>query len=305
MASSGLLQLIIGLDGLKICTLDVQDRQKSFRQQFMWERKVPLSSTVTLKPGAYYQESSWLSKKFNVDGFSGWHLMRYLPLVKDGNLLYGLSVYRAAGGITGLEAHFRFHTSKNRIARFQPLIELKPELLQTGKISGLYYDALRVSSQRLQTIGVMEDPNQPVYNTDQAVIPEDSPNQYSTNLTASVSGTFGSSVVVKDITTIQACYIRERCTGLAFTLAKGRVEILGQWFECTGQHSLLFNSTSDRDPKGLRFHLQGASHIAVVNNVTILYAEGDNGSVEGLDNDSAEGAVKDAKCSLTKYTFGR
>jgi hypothetical protein len=32
--------------------------------------------------------------------------MRYLPLVKQGNVLYGLTVYCVTGGIVGFESHF-------------------------------------------------------------------------------------------------------------------------------------------------------------------------------------------------------
>jgi hypothetical protein len=82
---------------------------------------------------------------------------------------------------------------------------------------------------------MMYDPNQPLCNSDKPIMDdeeEDPQNQYSSTLAASPSGTFGSKVVLKDIVTIQTCYINDRCTGLAFTLATGMVEILGQ---CTGQ----------------------------------------------------------------------
>lgn len=139
----------------------------------------------------------------------------------------------------------------------------------------------------------MYDPDQPVCGFDQPVTDEGPQTQYSTHLTAPRSGTFGSAVKLEDVAAIHACYVGDRCTGLAFTLAMGRIEILGQWFECTGQHSVLYNSAIDKEFKGLRFRLHGAPHIAVVFSVTVLHAHS--------HDVFAEDAIKDAMCDVSRF----
>jgi hypothetical protein len=183
------------------------------------------------------------------------------------------------------------------MAYFQPLLstKLKPKFLQKGKISGMYCDALLENAEMIQAIGMMYDPEQPVCDSDPPITYEEPPDQYFTYLTAPMSGTFGSRVSIKDIATIQACYIGNRCTGLAFTFTMGRIEILGQWFECTGRHTSLFNSTRNKNFKGLRFQLHISSHITVVRSVTILHAHNHDASVEG--------AVMDAMYSVSPFVF--
>jgi hypothetical protein len=69
--------------------------------------------------------------------------------------------------------------------------------------------------------------------------------------------------------------------------------ILGQWFECTGHHSLLFDSNSTKDFNGLRFQLQGGPHNAVVRCVTTLSA--------GSHGVAMEGVSKDAMCFVSNF----
>lgn len=191
----------------------------------------------------------------------------------------------------------QFRTSRNRIASFRPFLmssQLKPKLLQKGKISGVYCDALRKRSKSLLTFGMMYDPSQPVCNSDQSMIHQEPPNQYPESLTTASTGIFDSKVTIKDIAIIRSCYIGARCTGLAFTLSNGVVEILGQWFECTGRHTLLFNRTTNQSFIGIRFHLDGAPFNAMVRNVTILYSDV-----------FVEGTVKDAMCFVSAFPTKR
>lgn len=72
----------------------------------MWKGEIP--NAASLPEAAYYQTGCWPSKEVHVAGFPGWRLMKHLPLVKQGNVLYGITAYCATeGGINGLESHFR------------------------------------------------------------------------------------------------------------------------------------------------------------------------------------------------------
>jgi len=102
--------------GLKIRTLDIENRHSAFGCRFMWERNIPLSAIVAIDREAYYQFRPSMENK--VDGFEGWQLMKHIPLQKPGNVLYGLTVYCATeGGITGLESHFRSSTGLVSVSR--------------------------------------------------------------------------------------------------------------------------------------------------------------------------------------------
>jgi hypothetical protein len=96
---------------------------------------------------------------------------------------------------------------------------------------------------------------------------------FSVHLTAPPSGTFASKIILKDILRIHVCYRMNHCTGMTFTFVDGKVETLGQWFECTGQHDLLFDMTINKKFTGLQFELHGESHCAVVRRVTLLGAK--------------------------------
>ena len=130
-----------------------------------------------------------------------------------------------------------------------------------------------------------------VSNSDHPPSHDISPSDSLTYLTAPMAGTFFSRVVLKDVSTIRSCYVGGRCTGLTLTFAMGMVETLGQWFECTGSHNLLFDSAADDGFQGLKFELDGQSHLAVVRRVTVLH--GDDSGV------SLDGIVKLAKYSVS------
>jgi hypothetical protein len=117
----------------------------------------------------------------------------------------------------------------------------------------------------------MYDPNKTIISPSQPIFPETQ--EYTTNLIGPPLGLFASRVVIKDMFRIQACYRGDRCTGITLTLTDDRVEVLGQWFECTGRHVLLFDVTRDGTFTGLRFELCGLFYSAVVRKVTLLTAE--------------------------------
>jgi hypothetical protein len=107
-----------------------------------------------------------------------------------------------------------------------------------------------------------------------------------TSIAAPPSGTFASKVVIKDMVKIQACYRGARCTGMAFSFANNRVEILGQWFEYAGRHELLFDVISNRRFTGLRFELHGSDYNTVVRKVTSLTTETGNTHVPDMAQDA-------------------
>ncbi|OAL42570.1 hypothetical protein IQ07DRAFT_340507 [Pyrenochaeta sp. DS3sAY3a] len=133
----------------------------------------------------------------------------------------------------------------------------------------------------------MYDPYQTIFESCQ---PVGAP-RYLSDLVAPPSGTFASRVVMKDIITVRACYLGDRCTGMAFTFAMDRVEILGQWFECTGHHELIFDTVSDKYLTGLQFELHGPYHEPVVRKVTLLTME--------TSGTSSGDIIRVAKCSDT------
>jgi hypothetical protein len=148
---------------------------------------------------------------------------------------------------------------------------LSTKILHRGNISGIYCNALRECSGRLESFGLIYDPNKTIINPSQPILPETQ--EYATYLAAPPSGLFASKVVVKNVFRIQACYRGDRCTGMTLTLTDDRVEVLGQWFECTGRHDLLFDVTRDRIFTGLRFELCGPPYSTVVRKVTLLTKE--------------------------------
>lgn len=93
---------------------------------------------------------------------------------------------------------------------------------------------------------------------------------------------------------IQACYLGDRCTGITLTLTDDRVEVLGQWFECTGRHDLLFDVTRDGIFTGLRFELCGLPYSTVVR-VTLL--------TTGMSINYARDLVQDAKYDVSIVTL--
>jgi hypothetical protein len=159
-------------------------------------------------------------------------------------------------------------------------------------ISGIYCNAQWERIQNFESIGITYIPDQKVVGTNGETTYDLL--QYDSSLRAPPTGTFASKVVLKDIFTIRACYMSNRCTGMAFTFAMGRTEILGQWFECTGRHDLIFDTAiGDRDLLGLRFQLHGPRHKAVVRKVMLLTTE--PGDV------SPEEPFLDAKCPVSSF----
>jgi hypothetical protein len=148
---------------------------------------------------------------------------------------------------------------------------LTTKILHRGEISGIYCNALRECSGRLESFGLIYDPNKTIINPSQPILPETQ--EYTTNLAAPPMGLFASKVVVRNVSRIQACYRGDRCTGMTLTLTDDRVEVLGQWFECTGRLDLLFDVTRDKIFTGLRFELCGLPSSTVVRKVTLLTTE--------------------------------
>jgi hypothetical protein len=67
-----------------------------------------MPKVASLHKAAYYQTGCWPSTEVHVAGFPGWRLIEHLPLVNQGNVLYGITSYCATeGGINGLKSHFR------------------------------------------------------------------------------------------------------------------------------------------------------------------------------------------------------
>jgi hypothetical protein len=149
--------------------------------------------------------------------------------------------------------------------------DLSTKILHSGNISGIYCNALRECSGGFQSFGLMYDPNKMIISPSQPIFPETQ--GFTTNLIGPPLGLFASRVVIKDMFRIQACYRGDRCTGITLTLTDNRVEVLGQWFECTGRHDLLFDVTRDGIFTGLRFELSGLPYSAVVRKVTLLTTE--------------------------------
>jgi hypothetical protein len=148
---------------------------------------------------------------------------------------------------------------------------LTTKTLYRGEISGIYCNALRERSGRLESFGLLYDPNKTIIEPSESIVPETQ--EYATSLAAPPSGLFASKVVVQTMSRIQTCYRGDRCTGMTLTLTNDRVEVLGQWFECTDRHDLLFDATRDGIFTGLRFELCGPPHSTVVRKVALLTTE--------------------------------
>src|SRR5437762_6550433 len=90
-----------------ICTLAFPlSCSKTFGNKFLWERDVPVSVTDNLTFETYYEHSLDYTS-YEVQGFQGWQLMRYLSLFEEGSVLYGLTIFcTQLGGIAGMGAHF-------------------------------------------------------------------------------------------------------------------------------------------------------------------------------------------------------
>jgi hypothetical protein len=143
--------------------------------------------------------------------------------------------------------------------------------LHIEEISGIYCNAPQKRSGNFKSFGLIYDPNKTIINPSQAILPETQ--EFATRLAAPPSEVFASKVVVKNMFRIQACYQGDRCKGMTLTLTDDRVKVLGQWFECSSHHDLLFDITRNRDFTRLRFKLCGPPHRTVVRRVTLLTTE--------------------------------
>lgn len=180
--------------------------------------------------------------------------------------------------------------------------EFEPETVQIGlRWVELYYFKVEVTMLRWwlvrpreQTFGTrLYDPNKTIISPSLPIFPETQ--EYTTDLTAPPSGLFASRVVIKDVSRILACYRGDRCTGITLTSTDGGVEVLGQWFECTGRHDLLFDVTRDGIFTGLRFELCGLPYSTVVRKVTLLTTE--------MSINYAGNLVQDAKYHVSIVTL--
>jgi hypothetical protein len=148
---------------------------------------------------------------------------------------------------------------------------LTTRILHRGNISGIYCNELRENSGKLESFGLIYNPEKTIIHPSQPILLETQ--EYATSLAAPPSGLFGSKVVVRNVFRIQTCYHGDRCTGMMLALTDGRVEVLGQWFECTGRHDIIFDANKDMIFTGLRFGLYGPPHSTVVRKVTLLTTE--------------------------------
>ena len=84
----------------------------------MWYGNIPPSPNIVIRPDAYYERALTDSSKISIQGFPGWQLMQYLPLVEDRCILYGITVFCTdGGGISGIESHFRLNSTDRPISR--------------------------------------------------------------------------------------------------------------------------------------------------------------------------------------------
>lgn len=170
---------------------------------------------------------------------------------------------------------------------------LTPKILHRGRISGIYCNALRDCSGKLESFGLIYDPSETIIDSSQPILQETQ--QYATNLAAPPSGTFASSVLVEDVFTIRTCYRGDRCTGITLTSIDGRVHVLGQWLECTGRHDVVFDMNRDGNFCGLLFELCGPPYSTVVRKVSLLTTEPSISSMGVL--------LQDAKDSVSTLTL--
>jgi hypothetical protein len=87
-------------------------------------------------------------------------------------------------------------------------------------------------------------------------------------MTGSLIGIFRSQAPLENIHTIRACYIDNRCTGMAIKYRNSTVETLGRWFESLGgRHTLIYDSRYDKLFKKLRFEMCGVEGKRIVKNI--------------------------------------
>jgi hypothetical protein len=89
-------------------------------------------------------------------------------------------------------------------------------------------------------------------------------------MTGSLIGIFRSQAPLDNIRTIRACYIDNRCTGMAIEYINSTVETLGRWFESLGgRHEPIYDSRHDEMFNRLRFEMCGAENKRVVKSISI------------------------------------
>lgn len=147
---------------------------------------------------------------------------------------------------------------------------LKPLVTSNhGRISGIYYDALRLQFGPITTLGFTCNPSE------RSEIDDSLPPQFIRPLppvSGFPAGIFRSQALLGDISTIKTCYVNNRCTGMAIQYADCTAEILGQWFESRGRHDVIYDIRCDTMFDKLRFWLSGAGTTVVVKSVCTVRA---------------------------------
>lgn len=78
----------------------------------MWEKDLPPLTTNTLSAETYFENPMHPKPHHKILGFHDWRLMRYLPLEKEGCILYGITMFcTKIGGVSGIGAHFKLSRS--------------------------------------------------------------------------------------------------------------------------------------------------------------------------------------------------